>query len=146
MEADLKVLVVEDSDLKYRDIESALEFYEITDITRRKSRNGALKELMEANKSKNRMYDVVILDMQIPLFETGSPDILKAGGVSIMYEIERRGWETFICFCSSDDVSKYYIDEDEGYIIKYDPSVSILGDIKDMLEKAKEWKLEQSSE
>ena len=39
---------------------------------------------MEANKSKNRMYDVVILDMQIPLFETGSPDILKDGGVSIM--------------------------------------------------------------
>ena len=146
MEVDLKILVVEDTELKYQDIESALEFYGITDITRRKSRNGALKELMEANKSKNRMYDVVILDMQIPLFETGSPDMLKAGGVSIMYEIERRGWETFICFCSSDDVSKYYIDEDDGYIIKYDPSVSILGDIRDMLEKAVEWKKEHEND
>ena len=135
----LNILVVEDNMNKYRNMESALEKCGEDLITHKRSRNGALKALLDANKRNNQMYDLVILDMQLPLFEVDGPqDILKNGGATIESEIVRKGYDCLVAFYTSEDLEQYYYDEDD-YVahIKYDPSVSIDEDVKQMIDKVR---------
>ena len=123
----MKILIVEDNDYKFKDIENALHSCGETDIARNCCRNGALLELAIAEE-ENRMYDLVILDMQLPRYD-GNYEISKKAGMEILRETKRRRYKTSIAFCSSEPVDC----EDTIMNILYDSSVYLTPTIQELL-------------
>ena len=131
----MNILVVEDNDYKLNDIVCAL----ITcsdgdfDITTVKSRNGALHELKNAYE-EDMMYDLVILDMQLPLFENQPGKILPEGGLHILEEIKRCEYNTIVAFCSGEQVEC----DDAIMCIQYSPSVYMVPIIEELITKVRQ--------
>ena len=128
----MKILLVEDNDYKCNDIVASLKACGETDVTRRISRNGSLIELMEA-QDEDRMYDLVILDMQIPLREEEPWRILQDGGMEVFEEIKRCEYDTLVAFCSSELIEN----EDALMCIRYDSSVWMKPLFEELLVNAK---------
>lgn len=118
MDKNLKILVIEDSDMKYHDIETTLEHLGITDISHEISRNAGLVNLRQSY-DENRPYDLLILDMQFPIFNDGQP--IPDAGVSVLTEIERKGWEIPVIVCSSIETDCKACFENVIADIQYDP-------------------------
>ena len=138
----MKILVIEDTDYKFEEIKGYLTSLEETDITRMKSRNGGLIELRDSfRKIDKTPYDLLILDMVIPLYEDDSRKLLNDGGKSILSEIERCGWPIPVCICSSDsyDSEKEKLCEEYGVLkyIEYNSSVWLEPQFKEALIAAK---------
>ncbi len=131
----MNILLVEDNEYKANDIVCAL----ITcsdgdfDITVTKSRNGALHELADAYEA-DAMYDLIILDMQLPLFENQPGKILPEGGLHILEEIKRCKYNTIVAFCSGEQVDC----DDAIMCIKYDSSVYMVPIIEELIAKVKQ--------
>ena len=131
----MKILVVEDNNYKFLDIESALRDCGETDITKSCCRNGALLELKIAEE-ENRMYDLVILDMQMPIYKE-SYEIPRRAGMLIFDEIQRCGYDTQVAFCSSEPVEC----EDSVMNIQYDSSVFLAPIMQELIEETKKAKV-----
>lgn len=82
-----KILIIEDDKVK---IERFSSFFENDDFTIRESFHSGLKELIDFYDK----YDLLILDMTIPLWEKGSSDFggnyEQFGGERILREMKRR--------------------------------------------------------
>jgi len=82
-----KILIIEDDKTK---IERLLEYFSDCEITLKESFQGGVSEL----KKKHKYYDILILDMTIPLWEKGSNDLggnyEQFGGEKILREMKRR--------------------------------------------------------
>lgn len=118
MNTDLKVLVIEDSGTKYRDIETTLEHLGVTDISHEISRNAGLRNLLRSY-NENHPYDLLILDMQFPIFNDSQP--IPDAGISVLTEIERKGWEIPVIVCSSIETDCKACFENVIADIQYDP-------------------------
>ena len=94
----MKVLVIEDTETKFLDIKQALIQNKIVNITHKYSRNSGLLELI------NNQYDLLILDMQIPL-DDDSFNILTDGGFEVLDEIIRTKNKIPVIICSSDAIN-----------------------------------------
>lgn len=82
-----KILIIEDDKTK---IERLLEYFSDYEITLKESFQRGVSEL----KKKHEYYDVLILDMTIPLWEKGSNDLggnyEQFGGEKVLREMKRR--------------------------------------------------------
>lgn len=82
-----KILIIEDEKIK---IERLKEFFADDDITIRESYRAGVLEL----KNNFKDYDMLILDMTIPLWESGNNDLggnyEQFGGEKILREMKRR--------------------------------------------------------
>lgn len=88
-----KILIVEDSDMKYQAIKESLSFLQSHKITRVTTRNEALQFLYKEE------VDIIILDMQFPTCRGG--EILKDCGLQVLKRIRHRGIDTPVIICSS---------------------------------------------
>lgn len=115
----MKILLIEDSDYKAKDITDTLAKLGQTDVTRTISRNGGLSTFINTQKS-NTPFDFVISDNFMPLYDDSHET--KPFAENIVSEIRRRGYvDTPICICSSSGISKF----DYNYFILYDASISM---------------------
>ena len=122
----MRILVMEDNDTKYGDIEKYLHDLGEEDITRCSTLNNGLRTLYNSLTEEKR-FDLLILDMQMPRYEDRMYDIIKDAGLSVLERTKRRPVNTKIVLCSSDDLD-INIDEYENLIgiIKYNHAVYLL--------------------
>lgn len=118
----MKVLIIDDSGMKRHDIINTLEGFGITDITEKEARNEGLRELLKSYESDNP-YDLLILDMQFPVFPDGMPK--PNMGIDVLHEIERKGWDIPVVMCSSDSTDLKDTFENVIADVQYDPMVSL---------------------
>lgn len=90
-----KLLIVEDSDMKFADIQESLDFLDDCKIVRKKTRNEAIQLLYNGGSN----FDVVILDMQFPSMIGG--EMLRDGGLQVLKKIRHRKINVPVIFCSS---------------------------------------------
>lgn len=129
----MKILIIEDNDLKYNSIKDYLNELGEENVTRKKSINGGLMELRNNfDKESKDKYNLLILDMQLPRYEDEPYKIIETGGISIMKEIERKDWPINIIFCSSDSIEISDFEECSHLLgaVKYDSSVYLLPEFK----------------
>lgn len=83
-----KILIIEDDKIK---VERLKTFFENSEITLKESFQSGVLEL----KSNFSMYDFLILDMTIPLWEKGNNDLggnyEQFGGERVLREMKRKG-------------------------------------------------------
>lgn len=96
----LKVLLVEDSQLKFDSINRWVSRCGDVEIVHKNSRNGAMLEILMAEK-KGEPFDLLITDMQIPLFEDDFDHMMDDGGREIIDELEYRDINIPYVVCSS---------------------------------------------
>lgn len=113
----MNVLVVEDSDLKYNNISAWLKQSGDVEVTRRYSRNGGLATIIDSWKSKHP-FDLVVLDMQIPVFDGNMNEMDDRGGAFIAYMMDAKEIDIPYVICSS--VAKAEDFPDALKVIKYD--------------------------
>ena len=129
----MKILIIEDNDLKYNSIKDYLNELGEENVTRKKSINGGLMELRNnLDKESKEKYDLLILDMQLPRYEDETYKIIATGGISIMKEIELKNWPINVVFCSSDSIEISDFEECSQLLgaVKYDSSVYLLPEFK----------------
>ena len=128
----MKILIVEDNNRKFDDISSAFEECGETDITRRISRNGALKEIRES-LTNNSTYDLIILDMQIPIYDDTPNQIQLNGGMEVFERIQRWKCNAQVAFCSSEPVEC----DDAFASIHYKPDINLTPLIRGLLQEVR---------
>jgi len=107
----IKILIVEDSDMKFDDIQKSIDFLDDCEIVRKCTRNEALQLLyIEGND-----FDVIILDMQFPSMIGG--EMLRDGGVQVLKKIRHRNINTPVIFCSSSACAIPNMPNVVGYIV-----------------------------
>ena len=94
----MKILNVEDDPYKHQDIKRALNRMGITDITLEESVNGAVISVLESIENHNP-FDLIISDMQFPLFTNGRPD--DDAGMTFIAELKEQNIDIPIIVCSS---------------------------------------------
>ncbi len=94
----MKILNVEDDPYKHQDIKRALNRMGITDITLEESVNGAVISVLESIENHNP-FDLIISDMQFPLFTNGRPD--DDAGMTFIAELKEQNIDIPIIICSS---------------------------------------------
>lgn len=94
----MRVLNVEDDPFKHQDIKRALGRMGITDITLEESVNGAVISVLESIENNNP-FDLIISDMQFPLFTNGRPD--DDAGMTFIAELKEQNIDIPIIVCSS---------------------------------------------
>lgn len=94
----MRVLNVEDYPPKHYEIKSALNQLGITDITLEESENSAIISVLESIEN-NKPYDLIISDMQFPLFTNGRPD--DDAGLTLLAELKEHEIDIPVIFCSS---------------------------------------------
>ena len=94
----MRVLNVEDDVFKHNQIKSALRQLNITDITWLENENDAVIDVLE-NEENNTPYDLIISDMQFPLFSGGRPD--DDAGMTFIDELQGHKITIPIIVCSS---------------------------------------------
>ncbi len=92
----LKILVVEDNDTKFKHIHDSLKNIGISEITREKYRNTALLQVFGSTVEKP---DFIILDMFFPRYEGGH--IERGCGMDILKRMHQRRCEIPVIVCSS---------------------------------------------
>ena len=116
------ILIIEDENYKFEDLKKSLEnLNSYINIDRRISQNGGLNAICE-NK-----YDLVILDMQIPLYESGEY-MQMFGGRHILKRLQHKEIDVPVCMCSSN----FYDENGTFFSIRYDPIISLEEDLKEM--------------
>lgn len=121
----MKILVIEDQDYKYSEVEGYLKQITEFEITRKAFINDALMEIMTArNEEKN--YDMIVLDMQLPRYSDEPYRINPNAGEEILREIERLGINTPVVICSGNDITEGVKTSNVIDTIKYDSSVYLL--------------------
>lgn len=125
----LRVLVIEDSDFKFRDIEESLK--RITNneviIERRTACNSGLLFLKETYDSGSK-FDLVITDNMMPIYEDSSE--LEACANRVCREVHRRKYETKLVVCSSEVMDDVNCDD----FLLYNSSVLFDDDLFDIVE------------
>lgn len=127
----MKILVIEDEDLKFNTVQRYLSELNEFDITRAKSRNAGLREFTN-QQHNNTPYDLVICDNYMPLYDN-EYNTTRAYGIDIVNHIRCRDDKTFICMCSSGELES----AEYNYSILYDSSVYLYDEFKTMLNLAK---------
>ena len=94
----MRVLNVEDYPIKHYEIKNALNRLGITDITLVECENDAIISVLESIENNNP-YDLIITDMQFPLFSNGRPD--DDAGLTLLAELKEQGIDIPVIFCSS---------------------------------------------
>lgn len=120
----MKILLIEDDNLKAADIINDLKLLNETDITHCTTRNSGLRTWRQ-HLMDNTPFEFIISDNIMPLNEGGS---LKAYAADIAGCVRRKKDETPICICSSGDIDLK--DIDANYSVLYDSSI----DMKDAWE------------
>lgn len=117
----MRVLIIDDSEYKYKQIKESLDRVCSPWISWEKSRNSGLVSVMKHNIKKDfEPYDMVIVDNIMPLYD-GERN-LEPYASDIVNEIRRLGLEDLtIVVCSADEIDEC----DYNYKIKYDSSVSL---------------------
>lgn len=117
----MRILIIDDSEYKYKQIKGSLDRVCGPWISWEKSRNSGLASIMKHNINKDfKPYDMVIVDNIMPLFDNESE--LEPFASDIVNEIRRLGLEDLIVVvCSADEIEEC----DYNYKIKYDSSVSL---------------------
>jgi CheY-like chemotaxis protein len=134
----MKILIIEDNDLKYNSIKDYLNELSEENVTRKKSINGGLMELRNNfDKESKDKYNLLILDMQLPRYEDEPYKIIETGGISIMKEIERKDWPINIIFCSSESIEINDFEKCPQLLgaVKYNSSVYLLPEFKKYIDK-----------
>ena len=108
----MKILVTEDNDRKYNAIESVvLELFPHAIIRRATFVKEALRLYLD-KADDQIVFDVLVQDMFLPIsYSTG---IDRKGGIYALKNIVGKGLVGKIVVCSSDAISKTYMDE-EGF-------------------------------
>ena len=128
----LRVLVIEDYDFKFRDIEESLKRVTNNEVSieRRTACNSGLLFLKETYDAGSK-FDLVITDNMMPIY-TDSME-LKPCANRVYREVHRRKYETKLVVCSSEVINDLNCD---GFLL-YNPSVllddSLLNIIEDLL-------------
>lgn len=128
----LRVLVIEDYDSKFRDIEESLKRVTNNEviIERRTACNAGLLFLKETYDAGSK-FDLVITDNMMPIY-TDSRE-LKPCANRVCREVHRRKYETKLVVCSSEVMDGVNCDD----FLLYNPSVliddSLLSIIEDLL-------------
>ena len=94
----MRVLNVEDNPFKHNEIKTALNRLGITDITLAECENDAIISVLESIENNNP-YDLIISDMQFPLFSNGRPD--DDAGMTFLAELKEHNIDTPVIVCSS---------------------------------------------
>lgn len=128
----LRVLVIEDSDFKFRDIEESLKRITNNEVSieRRTACNSGLLFLKETYDSGAK-FDLVITDNMMPIYEDSSG--LEACANRVYEEVHRRKYKTKLVVCSSEVMDDIDCDD----FLLYNSSVllddSLLSIIEDFL-------------
>ena len=124
----LRVLVIEDSDFKFRDIEESLKRITSNEVSveRRIACNIGLIFLKETYDSGFK-FDLVITDNMMPIY-TDSRE-LKPCANRVCREVHRRKYGTRLIVCSSEDMDDIDCD---GFLL-YNPSVLLDDDLSDII-------------
>jgi CheY-like chemotaxis protein len=128
----LRVLVIEDYDSKFRDIEESLKRVTNNEviIERRTACNSGLLFLKETYDAGSK-FDLVITDNMMPIY-TDSRE-LKPCANRVCREVHRRKYETKLVVCSSEVMDDVNCDD----FLLYNTSVllddSLLSIIEDLL-------------
>ena len=94
----MRVLNVEDDPSKHHQIKSALNRMGIGDITLAEYENDALISVLESIENNNP-YDLIITDMQFPLFSNGKP--YDDAGMTFLAELKEHNVDIPVIVCSS---------------------------------------------
>ena len=94
----MRILNVEDDSIKHHHIKSALNRMGITDITLEESENSAIISVLESIEN-NSPYDLIITDMQFPLFSNGRPD--DDAGMTFLAELKEHNIDVPVIVCSA---------------------------------------------
>ena len=125
----LRVLVIEDYDSKFKDIEESLKRITNNEVSieRRTTCNTGLICLKETYDSGSK-FDLVITDNMMPIYT----DIreLKPCANRVCREVYRRKYETRLVVCSSE----FMDDVDCDDFLLYDPSVLLDNDLLYIIE------------
>lgn len=128
----LRVLVIEDYDSKFRDIEESLKRVTNNEVSieRRIACNSGLLFLKETYDAGSK-FDLVITDNMMPIY-TDSRE-LKPCANRVCREVHRRKYETKLVVCSSEVMDDVNCDD----FLLYNPSVllddSLLSIIAELL-------------
>lgn len=133
----LRVLVIEDYDFKFRDIEETLK--RITNneviVERRTTCNAGLLFLKETYDSGSK-FDLVITDNMMPIYADSRE--LKPCANRVCREVHRRKYETKLVVCSSEVMTD--VDCDDFFL--YNPSVLLDYDLLSIIEGKVRYKYE----
>ena len=128
----LRVLVIEDCDFKFKDIEESLRHITNNDILieRRTSCNVGLLFLKETYDAGSK-FDLVITDNVMPIYTDNMR--LKPCANRVCSEVHRREYETKLVVCSSEVMDDVNCDD----FLLYNSSVllddSLLSVVEDLL-------------
>lgn len=128
----LKTLIIEDNQYKLQEIKNSLKFLGITDITHRAALNPGLFELRNSYR-KNQPYDLLVLDMQFPIYEHEIPR--PNAGIFVLDEIERCNRSLPVIICSSEEQNLTNYENIIGEVI-YNSFVSLQYPFQEILETA----------
>ena len=115
----MRILIIDDSEYKYKQIKSSLDRLISPWIVWSKSRNSGLISILKHNVRKEyEPFDLVITDNIMPIYD-GEAE-LEPYACDIVDEIRRLGLDDLpVIVCSTDDVKEC----DYNYKIKYDDSI-----------------------
>ena len=110
----VKIIVIEDNDFKYKDIQDILLSLGYKDVVREKSYGSGLRNIVLGDSN----YDLLVLDMQLPLYDD-EYEIEEDAGISILNELKRKeiAIPTIICSSEKTDIPDVLAN------IQYNPSV-----------------------
>lgn len=94
----MRVLNVEDDPFKHHDVKNALMRLGITDVTLSEYEFDAMVCVIESIENGNP-YDLIISDMQFPLFENGPLD--DDAGMTFLAELKENDIDIPVIVCSS---------------------------------------------
>lgn len=125
----LRVLVIEDSDFKFKDIEESLKRVTNNEviIERRTACNSGLLFLKETYDSGSK-FDLVITDNMMPIYENSRE--LEACANRVCREVHWRKYETKLVVCSSEVMDDIDCDD----FLLYNSSVLLDDDLFDIIE------------
>lgn len=127
----MKTLIIEDNAVKLQDILQTLNHLGIYDITHKSARNPGLYELRQSFQN-NDPYNLLILDMQFPIFDDEMPKIDM--GIDVLCEMKRKGWLIPVIVCSSDFTNCRETFSNVIADIQYSPFVSLTNKFEQALE------------
>ena len=94
----MRVLNVEDDPIKHHEIKEALKRLGITDVTLSEYEFDAMVCVTESIENDNP-YDLIISDMQFPLFDNGPKD--DNAGMTFLAELKENNIDIPVVICSS---------------------------------------------
>lgn len=101
----MKILIIEDNDMKYEAIVEYFNSLGEKDISRSKSRNSGLCELWENSTSDGPKYNIVIIDMMLPIYED-SREMDKYAGIRILKEVDRKKYDIEAVLCTGENIER----------------------------------------